>query len=1018
MTSTNSDQTVGLVSPTAVPFTSIPLGKTSFQITTSVGRSLQTYDLSRGLNLVFITRPQTPGLITATATRGKQVLAAWTQEDAPIEERRKGIWIYERGRKTGEVPIPLDLDEDLVQLHTFGPWVVGCCSSRIEVWSADRLEHYASLFPPSGSRVPGSVLTGGLCSIPTFTNKMLAGREDGTVEIWNVSTAKLIYTIQPPTSDCGPVTALQSSPAVSLATLAYMNGRVTIHDVQADEEVLTINAGQGDHSPVTSISFRTDEVGAGPDGRESGVMATASYNAGDVMLWDLNEGGKKMGTLRRAHAAPTAEQSFNDGGISKVEFLPGQSILVTSGCDNALKTWIFDETPFSPIPRILHSRSGHAASVNTLDFLPSDADGADAGGKWLLSTSKDRSFWGWSLRRDGQSAELSQGSVQKKAAASGALYNESTSGQDRLQDFKAPAITCMACSLNRDGGMGAMPGVKTLWANAKQLKGKKTATEQNITGWESVVTGHKGDKIARTWFWGRRRAGRWTLETGDGTEVRSVAISPCGTFALIGSAAGGIDMYNLQSGLHRQPFPARLNKAQAQKARQNQVNNCNHVDGAAEGWSRGQGKHTKAVTGLHVDSMNRIVISSGLDGKLKFWDFNTGSLLHEISWHGSIALHRMIYHRPNDLVAVVCSDGIIRVIDIDTRRIIRELAGCRGQINDVCFSNDGQWLLAVSSDAVLRVWDLPTGHLIEALRLSSPCSALAFSNTGEFLALAQQGSIGIDLLTNTSLFRRVSTRRIADGDIATLPTPSASGEGGMSTITPALEAVEEEAEDAHEAAPVSIEQLSDDMITLSVVPKSRWQTLLHLDLIRARNKPKEPPKAPEKAPFFLPSLDQGSKQGTEPSATAEVASLENLQAERSRIMRMDRSGGEGQITRLLRSRSYAGLLDHLKTLPPSAADIEIRSFSPMSPYTELHTFLEALVRRLDEQRDYELVQTWMAVLLKCHGEVLQEALAREEGQPLLDAFRRWKTSQQKEASRLGGLAGYCSGVVGFFRTPR
>ena len=59
-------QNIGLVSPTTVPFTSVPLGKTTFQITTSVGRSLQTYDLRRGLQLVFLSRPQCPDTITTT----------------------------------------------------------------------------------------------------------------------------------------------------------------------------------------------------------------------------------------------------------------------------------------------------------------------------------------------------------------------------------------------------------------------------------------------------------------------------------------------------------------------------------------------------------------------------------------------------------------------------------------------------------------------------------------------------------------------------------------------------------------------------------------------------------------------------------------------------------------------------------------------------------------------------------------------------------------------------------------
>lgn len=73
-------------------------------------------------------------------------------------------------------------------------------------------------------------------------------------------------------------------------------------------------------------------------------------------------------------------------------------------------------------------------------------------------------------------------------------------------------------------------------------------------------------------------------------------------------------MYNLQSGMHRQRFPPRLTKQQAKQAQQDDAAKRGK-DGQA--WARGYGKHTAAVTGLHVDSLNRTVISSGLDGKIK-----------------------------------------------------------------------------------------------------------------------------------------------------------------------------------------------------------------------------------------------------------------------------------------------------------------------------------------------------------------------------------------------------------------
>jgi U3 small nucleolar RNA-associated protein 21 len=493
----------------------LPLGKTTFQITTSVGRCLQTYDLKKGLNLVFITRPQTPESITASTAWKSQILAAWGGDNS---QAARGVWLFKRGKKVNELEQPSwGMKENVKQLLVFGAWIVGCCSSTIEVWKSSTLEHYTSL---AGSRT--NVFSGGLCNMPTYLNKIFAGRQDGTVEIWNLSTGKLVYSILPDASNYGAVTTLQPTPALSLLAIAYASGPIVINDIRMDKQILRLNIGTSTKSPVTSISFRTDGLGAGEDGRKDGVMATACNKDGDVTFWDLNGGGRKMGVLRGAHNPPSSADGGIGGGISKVEFLAGQSVFVTSGLDNSLKTWIFDETPFSPIPRILHSRTGHAAPISTLQFLPSDADGADAGGKWLLSGSRDRSLWGWSLRRDGQSTELSQGSVRKKAKKMGILSNglASLDPSSSLEDLKAARITCMACSLNRDGGIGAVLGAAGIWKNSNKGKGSSQTTESSLTGWESVVTGHEGDKMARTWFWGRKRAGRWAFETGDGTEVK------------------------------------------------------------------------------------------------------------------------------------------------------------------------------------------------------------------------------------------------------------------------------------------------------------------------------------------------------------------------------------------------------------------------------------------------------------------------------------------------------------------
>lgn len=839
--------------------------------------------MKRGLNLIFLTRPQTPALITATLAWKDRVFAAWGGNGAS-----PGLWVFKRGKKVDELAIPEDLTQTIKHVLIFGSWIVAACETRIEIWKSETYEHYTTIYT-MGSKGGNEVTA--LCNMPTYLNKIFVGRQDGGIEIWNISSGKLIYTILPPSADCGAVTALQPTPALSLLGIAYAKGPLTIHNIRTDQVSILLNSD----TLITSISFRTDGIGAGEDGRKDGVMATAGPDTGDVTFWDLNNGGRVMGVLRSAHNPPSTEDRIVGGGISKVAFLSGQPVVVTSGMDNCLKSWIFDETPYSPIPRILHSRSGHAAPPTRLQFLPTDADGADAGGKWLLSAGQDRSLWGWSLRRDGQSTELSQGNIRKKAKKLGVLAGASLvhDSSTSLEDLKAPEITCIACSLNRDGGMGAAAGAGGIWQKGQHKKKATDATESGTTGWESVITGHKDDKFARTWFWGRKRAGRWALETGDGTNVSSVAMSSCGTFAVVGSESGGIDMFNLQSGIHRQRFPSRLTPAQARKLKIEQI----------EGklgdrkFTPGFGRNTKSVTGVVVDSLNKNVISCSLDGKIKFWDFRNGGLLDEVDWYPMCGITAMKYHAPSDLIALTCNDASIRVVDIVTKKTIRELWGCQGEVSDFCFSNDGRWIIAASKDGIVRVWDLPTGHLIDAIKMASTCTALAFSGTGEFLATACEGEIGVNVWNNKTLFTHVPTRHISEKEVAMIAGPTVSGEGGKGLIDSAFE---EDVDDTTDAAPTQLlEQLNQDMMTLSLVPKSRWQTLLHLDLIKQRNKPIEAAKKPEKAPFFLPSLEipQSSVLATPQEKEQGLGSI----ADRSRIMKMDQMASEGQFTVALRS---------------------------------------------------------------------------------------------------------------------
>lgn len=403
-------------------------------------------------------------------------------------------------------------------------------------------------------------------------------------------------------------------------------------------------------------------------------------------------------------------------------------------------------------------------------------------------------------------------------------------------------------------------------------------------------------------------------------------------------------------------------------------------------------------------------------------------------------------------------------------------------------------------DSIIRIWDLPTGHLIDGIKTRSIVTALAWSGCGEFLVTGHVDDVGVSLWTNRTLFTRAPTRHLEEEDIVELSMPSSSGEGGVSIIDSALQNANEYAEDT--GIYISKDQLSEKMLTLSLVPKVKWQTLLHLDLIKQRNKPTSVVQKPKSAPFFLGALssmkDGNTSLITNPSATtnpdgnplyafsvqAEEA-LALAEAEKSRVLRLQPANNKmanGTVTTsstLLRACStheadaFAKYIDHLKTLSPASADLEIRSLDtsywinnlastsdgntadgwlrPPSSHSdsesdsdsehtsantikhieELTTFISALTSRLSLHRDWELVNAWMNVFLKVHGELIvnictvaaQDTMSgykrsslRKRAGRLRAALEEWRGEQTREGKRISDLAGYCAGVVAFLRS--
>jgi U3 small nucleolar RNA-associated protein 21 len=117
------------------------------------------------------------------------------------------------------------------------------------------------------------------------------------------------------------------------------------------------------------------------------------------------------------------------------------------------------------------------------------------------------------------------------------------------------------------------------------------------------------------------------------------------------------------------------------------------------------------------------------------------------------------------------------------------------------------------------------------------CSSLSFSPTGEFLATCHAGCLGVYLWVNRTLYQPMSgARALPEGyrpKLMPLPGASSDGLGRVINLDPDARGEDEDERMAvdHEEF-VSPEQIANDLVTLALLPESKWANLLNLDVVK------------------------------------------------------------------------------------------------------------------------------------------------------------------------------------------
>ncbi|KAA0161829.1 hypothetical protein FNF27_07231 [Cafeteria roenbergensis] len=840
--------------------------------------------------------------------------------------------------------------------------------SRPLAEAADEADREAGVLPPSGAANASRASAGASVAGGSSLAALVAARAAAAAGQAAPASAA------PASGGAGAapvgITSALALPAPDIVAFGMSDGRVLVHNCRADRTIAVFRHAPSDSAPpaaVSGIAFCTDPA-------RPPRLATATAS-GEIALWDLSE-------RRLVWARPGSHA----GAVTSLFFLPRESRLVSSGADNAVRQWVLDG--LDELPALLRSREGHYGAVRRARFAhrnpleAAEADGADARMLEAVTAGSDRRLrlTHCAVGLERQDREFSQGAglVKRANGMSAGAAKDATGaagGGDEASAVRAlgpaallrlPAITAIAVSDRREGqwcgvvsahrGLGAA----YVWDYARKALGDRTL----------VLPG---------------RAERAGTGTGGGEEVTAVCISACGAFAVVAGSRGTVAKFNLQTGAPRGCFPPSVRRHRAIAMRGRKRNQA-HPDLAGGGGGggiagdlgvsqrrRGEEEafasanpagadasvayllgargatsaktdtsaeaaekagpggvipaHNGSVTGLAVDGRNRLLLTAGQDGAIRWWSFDAHRAIGEVAAGAGVTA--LECHRPSGLVAAALETGAVRLWDSESRRLVRSFAAPpragaartaasaaaaashphagshrhhrhhssssssssapssspstsssasasaassthdgaspSNRVTDMAFSPDGRVLVVSHADGSVRALDLPAARVADWLWFEHPVVSLDISPAGDSLLTAHRGRQGLSVFACRSFFERIAPAAPPTEPVA-MDMPAVDAEGAP--LDDDVRATGSDEEDQAAAAAAAKRARGDQgaadetvvpagrsllPLELSGVPASRWESLPHLDAIRARSKPLQPAKAPEAAPFFLPT---------------------------------------------------------------------------------------------------------------------------------------------------------------------
>ena len=596
------------------------------------------------------------------------------------------------------------------------------------------------------TKTPHIVITA-LAHPSTYLNKFVIGFSNGSLELWNFNTKKMLYSFQShcfffefkksssSTSINGyasgddsinnnnnriddksrgsrstmyGISCLEQSPACDVMAIGLMNGYILLLNLKLDQILFSFLQNGGS---VTSLSFRTDAAS------ERYPYLVSGSEDGRMHIWNLGGNNSSKGYNKNGNdddddhdvdmdtSSRKLQCSIDEGhigAVSRVAFVYGEPTMISIGRDdNSIKVWIFDAPDGKA--RLLRSREGHRLPSTRIRYYGgttnvSMRDNADGMSCELISASNDGTLRLFNTAIENQNRELSQKPILKKL------------GLLRRHERLPECINFDFC-------------------------------ETRQRDWGNLVTIHYNHEYAYVWKFKHHVITEMILKPSntiinhniyykDNNKITSsIALSPCGNYCVIGMKGGLIHQYNLQSGLHRNTFPILSNDYDYNSAGMNEkeFKKRSLIPGNVY-------YETKLILGEQMKPLNAVAVT-----------VDDESDRNKIGSRSNAGVDASSNSSNNNKV----------------------VTGHNSEVSGLFIDMLSITLISCGYDGLICFWNFQTHHLMHHIQLDSPQIMMHGFRDSNFVAIVSQDSSIIRLydIQTYSLLRRFSnghSREITD----------------------------------------------------------------------------------------------------------------------------------------------------------------------------------------------------------------------------------------------------------------